>query len=288
VRRPDPSACKAAYGNQTIKLQKMLADAGLGSRRAMERLIARGGVRVDGKTAVLGDRVGYHQQIEVNGRLIHNPQARPVAKVLVYHKPEGKLVSRKDPQGRPTVFDDIPHGRWIAIGRLDINTAGLLLFTNSGELANALMHPSSGIEREYAVRVLGKVSEEHLDKLTRGVQLADGMARFGEIVDAGGAGANHWYHVTIKEGRNREVRRLWESVGCTVSRLIRIRYGNVSLLRSLRPGKWQELDPGSVRSLAELAGMEIPSTADDIHSGTSPAKSRKPYYGMKRVRRTKS
>ncbi len=251
----------------------------MGSRRAMEKLITAGKVSVDGKTAVLGDRVSYDQKVLVNGRIILQPQADAPTRVLAYHKAEGKLVSRNDPEGRPSVFDDIPHGRWIAIGRLDLNTSGLLLFTNNGELANALMHPSSGVEREYAVRVLGDISPQDLEQLQQGVKLEDGEAKFDAIHDAGGTGANHWYHVVIKEGRNREVRRLWSRAGATVSRLVRIRYGNIPLLRSLRPGKWQELDPGAVTSLAELAGVTV--------SLPDPARrrSRKPLYGANRKQR---
>ncbi len=266
---------------KTVKLQKLLAEAGMGSRRAMEKVIAEGKVNVDGKPAALGDRVRHDQKIEVNGRVIFKPEANIVTKVLAYHKPEGKLVSRKDPQGRATVFDDIPYGRWIAIGRLDINTSGLLLFTNNGALANGLMHPSSGVEREYAVRVLGDVTPEMLTRLKEGVKLADGAAKFDAITEAGGAGANHWYHVVLKEGKNREVRRLWSAVGATVSRLTRIRYGSVPLLRSLRPGKWQELDPATTRSLAELAGVSV-SLPDRRHAEKTRQRSRKPFYGMKR------
>jgi len=275
MKRP---ATKAEPG-KTVKLQKLLAESGMGSRRSMEKIIAAGKVSVDGKTATLGDRVRYDQKVLVNGRMILQPQADKATRVLAYHKPEGKLVSRNDPEGRPSVFDDIPHGRWIAIGRLDLNTSGLLLFTNNGELANALMHPSSGVEREYAVRVLGDVSPENLKQLREGVKLADGVAKFEAITDAGGSGANHWYHVVLKEGRNREVRRLWSSIGATVSRLTRIRYGNIRLLRSLRQGKWQELDPATLQTLADLAGVTV-SLPDPARR-----KSRKPHYGAKRKQR---
>lgn len=251
----------------------------MGSRRSMEKVISEGRVSVDGKVATLGDRVRYDQKVQVNNRSIFQPDASAPTKVLAYHKPEGKLVSRNDPEGRPTVFDDIPRGRWIAIGRLDINTSGLLLFTNNGELANRLMHPSSGVEREYAVRVLGDISTDDLKKLQESVKLEDGVAHFDSITDAGGSGANHWYHVVIKEGKNREVRRLWSAIGATVSRLARIRYGNVPLLRSLRQGKWRELDPGAVKSLAELAGVKV-NLPEKEHRP-----SRKPFYGSRGNRR---
>ncbi len=217
------------------KLQKVLARAGIGSRREMERWIDEGRVSVDGITASRGDRVRTDQLIRVDGRpLSAGLTVGARRRILLYHKPDGEICTVSDPQGRPTIFDHLPalrNGRWIAVGRLDINTQGLILLTTDGELANRLMHPSSGIEREYAVRVLGKVQADTLQRLCDGIELDDGVARFDTITDAGGEGANHWYHVTLKEGRNREVRRLWEAAGLKVSRLIRVRYGSVTLPR---------------------------------------------------------
>ena len=228
------------------KLQKALARAGIGSRREMERWISEGRVSIDGNKAKLGDRVEPQQVIRIDGRIVSQAAIQDVKfKVLLYYKPEGEICTRADPKGRPTVFDRLPplrNSRWINIGRLDINTSGLLLFTTHGELANRLMRPSYQVEREYAVRVLGKVDSEAMEKLRRGLELEEGIAHFDAISDAGGEGANHWYHVTLKEGRNREVRRLWEAIGVQVSRLIRIRYGPVTLPRRLRIGHSQELD----------------------------------------------
>ncbi len=244
------------------KLQKVLARAGIGSRREMERWIEEGRVSIDGNKAGLGDRVEPHNVIRIDGHVLSAFAAqgsRP--RVLLYHKPEGELTTRNDPQGRPTVFDHLPvlrHGRWIAIGRLDFNTAGLLLLTTDGELANRLMHPSSQVEREYAVRVLGNVDEAMLARLREGVMLEDGLARFETVVDAGGEGANRWFHVTLHEGRHREVRRLWEAVGAQVSRLIRVRYGALTLPRGLRAGRRQELTKDELDALYASVGMERP------------------------------
>lgn len=240
------------------KLQKALARAGLGSRRQIERWIEQGRVSVDGERAKLGDRVEPTQTVRVDGRTI------PIdtllrTRVLAYHKPEGEVCTRSEPQGRPTVFRHLPRlrgGRWVAVGRLDINTSGLLLLTTDGDLANRLMHPSQGIEREYAVRVFGKVDTETLRRLKTRVELEDGPARFHSIRDVGGKGENHWYHVTLKEGRRREVRRLWEAVGVKVSRLVRIRFGPVSLPRDLRAGHWEELDPAGVAAVGAAAGLK--------------------------------
>ncbi len=190
--------------------------------------------------------------------------------MLAYHKPVGEVCTRSDPEGRPTVFNNIPRlkqGRWLSVGRLDINTSGLLLLTNDGDLANRLMHPSSEIEREYAVRVLGKVDREMVDRLKAGVQLEDGMAAFDDIIDAGGEGANHWYHVVLREGRNREVRRLWESQGLAVSRLTRIRYGNIMLSRRIKKGKWQELSLAEVNSLRRL--VKLPDIRNESSQRTA-------------------
>ncbi len=245
------------------KLQKVLARAGLGSRRQMEAWVEQGRVKVNGRLASLGDRVEADDKIDVDGRPVN--LSASTARVIVYNKPEGQICTRDDPEGRDTVFTHLPvleSGRWISIGRLDINTSGLLLFTNDGELANKLMHPSSRIERVYAVRVLGEVDGDVLAKLQKGIMLEDGMARFETIVDAGGRGANHWYHVSIREGRNREVRRLWEAVGLKVSRLKRIRFGPASMPARTQLGKWAELDPGERNKLYSVAGLPVPAAAD--------------------------
>lgn len=235
----------------TEKLQKALAEAGLGSRREMEALIATGVVTINGQTAKLGDRVTSEDMIRVEGRLIRRDQASSTPRVLMYHKMAGEIVSRDDPEGRPSVFFHLPRlqgARWVAVGRLDFNTEGLLLFTTSGELANRLMHPRYEIEREYAVRICGELDAEHILQLQKGVELDDGLAKFSKLEDQGGTGQNHWYLVQINEGRNREVRRMFEAVGFTVSRLIRVRYGAVSLPKSLPRGKRMELTPEEVRA----------------------------------------
>ncbi len=244
---------------QGEKLQKVLARAGFGSRRELEEWIREGRVKVNGKVAKLGDRVGEDDRLTVDGRRIHPGKLKSKrSRVLVYHKPVGKVCTRHDPEGRPTIFEDLPRlqgGRWISIGRLDLNTSGLLLLTTDGELANRLMHPSHAVEREYAVRILGEVTPEMLQNLERGVELEDGLARFDAIRDAGGEGANHWYHVILREGRNREVRRLWESQGVQVSRLQRVRFGPVSLPRWQKPGRWEDLDEQAVAQLQQQVGM---------------------------------
>lgn len=244
------------------KLQKVLARAGLGSRRQIERWIEEGRITIDGQPATLGARVTPHQALRVDGRNVpsHAFQAKP--RLLIYHKPVGEVCTRSDPQGRPTVFEKLPKlrgARWINIGRLDYNTSGLLLFTTDGELANRLMHPSHEIEREYAVRVLGKVSDEMLARLKEGVMLEDGPAHFVSITDAGGAGANHWYHVVLKEGRNREVRRLWEAVGIKVSRLMRIRFGPIALPPHFHTGRTVELEDDAAAVLYEQVGLKSPA-----------------------------
>lgn len=242
------------------KLQKVLARAGVGSRREMERWIEQGRITIDGRPAQLGDRVRPGQRLCIDGRPIPTPALAPKQRVLMYHKPEGEVTTRRDPENRKTVFDNLPpirHGRWIAIGRLDLNSSGLLLFATDGELANRLMHPSAEIEREYAVRVLGDVPPDAAVRLTSGVMLEDGPARFESVVDAGGTGANHWYHVVIREGRNREVRRMWEAVGVTVSRLIRVRYGPIALPRLLRPGHSRYLERDELGALYAAAGLQV-------------------------------
>lgn len=238
------------------KIQKILANAGLGSRRQIEKWISEGRIVVNNEIAKLGDRITLDAKVRVDGYDVNLVKsAAKKTRVLLYHKPEGEICSRSDPEGRPTIFDRLPllrNGRWISIGRLDFNTSGVLLLTNDGELANKLMHPSSQIEREYAVRVQGNVTPAMLKKLKTGVVLEDGKAHFETIKDAGGEGTNHWYHVLVKEGRNRLVRRLWESQDVKVSRLIRIRFGSILLPRQLRKGKWMDLEPIEIDQLAAL------------------------------------
>ena len=240
----------------TIKLQKALADAGRGSRREIESWIDEGRVTVNGEPAHVGQRVSVADKVKVDGRLVQLKAGLDrLPRILLYHKPEGEIVSRDDPEGRPTVFEKLPrihNGRWIAIGRLDFNSCGLMLFSSSGELANRLMHPRYGLEREYAVRVLGQPDAEALERLQQGVELEDGLARFNRFEEAGGEGANRWYNVTLSEGRNREVRRMFEAVGLTVSRLMRVRYGPVVLPGHLKRGQWHELDEREVRTLQRL------------------------------------
>ena len=239
------------------RLQKILSQAGFGSRREMERWIESGLIYVNGVKAKLGDVATAADKISVKGKVIDNPLTSSQAiRILLYHKPVGEISSRHDPKHVNTVFDNIPHlknGRWVQVGRLDINTSGLLLFTNNGELANQLMHPKYEIEREYAVRVHGQVSPDVLHVLQKGVKLDDGMAKFQRVEFRGGEGANSWYHVVLSEGRNREVRRLWESQGLEVSRLIRIRYGKLTMPRSLARGDFVELSTKEVAAfLANL------------------------------------
>lgn len=243
------------------KLQKVLARLGLGSRRDIEGWISGGRVRVNGELASLGQRVEPDDAIAVDERLIRREEAaRVVRRVLIYNKPEGEICTRDDPEGRPTVFSRLPHpkeGRWINIGRLDINTTGLLLFTTDGELANRLMHPSYEMDREYAVRVRGEVDDEMLERLKNGVMLEDGPARFTDIQSApGGDGLNHWFHCVVMEGRNREVRRLWESQGVVVSRLKRVRFGPVFLTSDLPMGRWREMGQAEVDILSREVGLE--------------------------------
>lgn len=248
-----------------VRLQKALAEAGLGSRRRIEEWIAAGRVRVNGQPARLGDRVVRNDKVTVDGRPVRLAREEfKRRRIIAYHKPEGEVVTRRDPEGRATVFQHLPgirDGRWIAIGRLDINTAGLLLLTNDGDLANGLMHPSRAVEREYAVRVQGPVADDVLHRLTHGVRLEDGEARFEEIVLSGGSGQNQWFHVVLCEGRHREVRRLWEAAGCTVSRLKRVRFGNVILGARPRPRQWRELTEEEEAGLARLAGLPAPMPA---------------------------
>lgn len=240
------------------KLQKILAQVGIGSRREMERWIEQGRVQLNGEVAKLGERAGHNDEIKVDGKVIEH-KVRAPRRVLAYNKPEGEVCTRNDPEGRPTVFDNLPKlkgERWIAVGRLDINTAGLLLFTTDGELANKLMHPSTQtVDREYAVRVAGEVTDEVIENLKKGVVLDDGMAKFTDVQFFDGDGFNQWYHVCIMEGRNREVRRLWESQGMKVSRLKRVRYGCVFLPKKISVGKWKELDQRDTDELAKLVDL---------------------------------
>lgn len=244
---------------EPVRLQKALAEAGLGSRRQIEDWIRDGRVRVNGRVAQLGDRVTPADRVRVDGKDVSRRPARHAkVRVLAYHKPEGEVVTRRDPEGRPTIFRHLPgirDGRWIAVGRLDLNTAGLLLVTNHGELANRLMHPSREIERQYAVRIHGQVTPEIVERLIAGIELEDGPARFEEVLDAGGSASNQWFHVLLREGRNREVRRLWEAAGCEVSRLKRVRFGSVVLGARPMPGQWRELADDEVAELMRLAGL---------------------------------
>jgi 23S rRNA pseudouridine2605 synthase len=233
------------------KLHKVLAEAGLGSRRDMEELIVAGRVSVNGEPAHIGQRILPTDAVRINGKLIQRRVSKKPPRVLIYHKPAGEIVSMDDPDGRPSVFDRLPTmkaGKWLAVGRLDFNTEGLLLFTTSGDLANRLMHPRYGIDREYAVRTLGELEEGMRQKLLAGVELEDGMAQFSKIADGGGEGINKWYRVIIGEGRNREVRRMFEAIGLTVSRLIRTRYGAMTLPSSLKRGRWEEMEENAVRA----------------------------------------
>jgi 23S rRNA pseudouridine2605 synthase len=258
---------------ETPKLHKVLAQAGLGSRLEMEQLILEGRITVNNEPAHIGQRIQFGDHVKVNGKPIRFRIDAPPARVIAYHKPVGEVVTHDDPQNRPTVFRRLPklfQGKWQSVGRLDLNTEGLLLFTSSGELANNLMHPRFGLEREYAVRVLGALNKEEKHKLLDGVKLDDGMAQFGSIEDGGGEGSNCWYRVTISEGRNREVRRMFEAVGHAVSRLIRIRYGAMVLPRGLKRGAWMELDEGDIKSLVQVAGTRANQPGEDATGNASP------------------
>ena len=275
---PAPAPAPApATAPEPPRIQKALADAGLGSRREIEGWITAGRIEITGRVAKLGDRLGPGDRVRLDGKELRlaSPDAGPL-RVIAYHKPEGEVVTRQDPEGRPTVFHHLPpllQGRWIAVGRLDINTSGLLLLTNHGDLANRLMHPSREIEREYAVRVLGEAPRAALQRLVHGVELEDGPARFEEIVesDTSSRGANRWYHVLLREGRNREVRRLWEAVGVKVSRLMRVRFGNVILEPSLFSHHWRDLTEEELDGLLALAGLPRP------HPKPASPRPRKPW-----------
>lgn len=242
------------------KLQKVLARVGLGSRRYMEEVIAAGRVSVNGQVAQVGERIEPGDELRIDGRKVQFQIEDEIRRrVLIYYKPEGEICSRNDPEQRPTVFDNLPaiaNDRWVMVGRLDINSTGLLLFTNDGELANRLMHPSNEIEREYAVRVMGEVTPQLKNNMLRGVVLDDGPAKFESFSEIGGDGINRWYQVVVKEGRNREVRRIFESQGLKVSRLLRTRYGTVILPRELRTGRWMELDKNDIDNLAKAVELK--------------------------------
>lgn len=256
------------HGNKGFKpeerLQKFLASHGLGSRREIEAWIQEGRIKVDGQLASLGQKVTLKNRIALDGKLLRLDTLRigqPFPKVLLYYKPEGEICTLNDPEGRKTVFQSLPPlrgKRWIMIGRLDINTLGLLLFTTDGELANRLMHPKYEIEREYAVRVHGQVTQAMLTRLRTGVELEDGLAHFDTVTPAGGEGSNQWFHVTLKEGKNREVRRLWESQdGIRVSRLTRVRFANLLLPRDMRRGRWDYLSKLDIQKLGDLVGLKF-------------------------------
>ncbi len=264
-RRPEqkPVRRDLTANDDAPKLHKVLAEAGLGSRRDMEELIIAGRVSVNGEPAHIGQRILPTDQVRINGKLIQRKVTTKPPRVLVYHKPAGEIVSTNDPDGRPSVFERLPTmkaAKWIAVGRLDFNTEGLLLFTTSGDLANRLMHPRYGIDREYAVRTLGELEEGMRQKLLAGVELEDGLAQFSKIADGGGEGVNKWYRVIIGEGRNREVRRMFEAIGLTVSRLIRTRYGALTLPKNLKRGRWEEMEEHAVRDLMALSGLEKKSS----------------------------
>jgi len=255
---------------ESPKLHKVLAQAGLGSRLEMEQLILEGRISVNNEPAHIGQRIQFGDQVKINGKPLRIRIDPPPPRVIAYHKPAGEIVTHDDPKNRPTVFRKLPrlqHGKWQSVGRLDLNTEGLLLFTSSGELANRLMHPRFGLEREYAVRVLGALSNEEKQKLLDGVMLDDGMAQFGSIENGGGEGSNCWYRVTISEGRNREVRRMMEAVGHAVSRLIRIRYGAMVLPHGLRRSTFMELDEADIRALTNAANKaEAAQGREDVGS----------------------
>jgi 23S rRNA pseudouridine2605 synthase len=270
ARPPAPAAprfetAEAYSGPQ--KIHKVLAQAGLGSRREMEEWIRAGKVKVNGALAQVGMRVQAGDVIRVGRRQVTVRDDSKLPRIILYHKPEGEIVSHDDPQGRPSVFDKLPpmrRGKWLAIGRLDYNTSGLLIFTTSGELANRLMHPRYEVDREYAVRVIGKLTEERIRQLTRGVRLEDGMARFEVLEERGGRGLNNWYRVVLREGRNRIVRRMFDAVGYKVSRLMRVRFGIVSLPFGLRRGGWREPDAQQTAAILDWSATLAAPAAEPL------------------------
>ena len=275
-RTPETSPRAGSGGDGGEKLQKVLARAGLGSRREMERWIERGRVAIEGKAARLGDRVRRGQRIEVDGKALEAGETA-TTRCLLYHKPVGEICSRRDPEGRRTVFDCLPRlssGRWVAVGRLDYNTSGLLIFTTDGELANRLMHPAARVEREYLLRVRGEISDDKLKAMREGVVLDDGPARFTDIQPGAGDGLNRWFYVVLMEGRNREVRRLWESQGLQVSRLKRVRYGELFIPSKVKQGQWLELEGGEVAALYRMARLPA-KAAVAVKPGERRARSRR-------------
>jgi 23S rRNA pseudouridine2605 synthase len=261
----------------SLKLHNLLAQAGLGSRRDMEQWVREGRVTVNGAPAHIGMRVAPGDSVKVGTRPVRWPGPARLARVLLYHKPDGEIVSRDDPQGRPTVFDRLPRlrgARWLAVGRLDFHTGGLLVFTTSGELANRMMHPSFAVEREYAVRTLGRLTAEQITRLKAGIALEDGVAQCELVEDKGGEGANHWYRLVVKEGRNRIVRRLFEALGLTVSRLMRTRFGIVSLPPQLRRGQFRELGPSEVLRVTAWLGLQAPPS-EPAHSAREETRNRR-------------
>ena len=252
----------AGSANESQKLQKMLAAAGLGSRREMETWIADGRVTVNGKVATLGTRIVAEDRVLLDKRPVRLTFEVELPRILIYHKPDGEIVSRDDPKSRKTVFDELPrvrNGKWIAIGRLDFNTEGLLIFTTHGELANRLMHPSFEVEREYAVRIMGELSQEQMQQMTAGIELDDGTAFLERIAEQGGEGSNRWYKVIIKEGRNREIRRIFEAMGMMVSRLIRVRFGILNLPPRIKRGQMLELEASQVAAILKWADLPVPA-----------------------------
>lgn len=266
----------------TERIQKVLATAGVASRRAVEQMIAEGRISVNGRPATVGQKIGPEDTLRVDGAAVRIARKAAAVRVLLYRKRVGELVTREDPEGRRTVFrklPELPDGRWIAVGRLDLNTSGLLILTNSGELARRLTHPSFEISREYAVRVLGEITEETLERLRRGVKLDDGVARFESIArgeNEDGEGANQWYRVTLREGRNREVRRLFESQDLQVSRLIRVAYGPLELGRGIKTGGWREATPEEVQELLDAVQLEQRVATDELPSGKARKKTSRP------------
>lgn len=268
------------------RLQKVLSRTGVGSRREVEAWIEEGRITVNREIAIPGQKVTVEDAIALDGKRISIESVQsPVRRVLMYNKPEGEVTTRKDPEGRPTVFDRLPKlrdQRWIAVGRLDINTTGLMLFTTDGELANRLMHPSYQVDREYAVRVFGQVDDAMLQRLLAGVLLDDGMASFSDISAAGGAGINKWYHVTLFEGRNREVRRLWESQDVKVSRLKRVRFGPAFLPSRLSVGRWDEMEQKDIDALSKAVGLQplaVPAKTPDEQAAQRRQQRKKPNKG---------
>lgn len=243
------------------RIQKVLAHQGIGSRRQIDSMLQEGRITVNGKLAKPGDQIDGREKITLDGKPLRLSRFQSRPKLLMYHKPLGVVCTRSDPEGRPTVYKQLPglqNGRWIGIGRLDINTSGLLLFTTDGELANRLMHPSFELEREYAVRVRGDITAEKIQALKTGIELEDGLAKFDQVIDGGGEGTNHWYHVILREGKNREVRRLWEAVDAEVSRLVRVRYHQFNLPKWLKPGKYRFFDDDVVERLYASLELEYP------------------------------